>query len=150
MACHNLGMDLVGACEIDTKAREIYKRHFPDMPVWEDATKLNPSELPDFDLLVASCPCQSFSNAGKRGGISDARGQLFFEVMRVCESKQPRHILFENVPGLLSIDSGEVMRTILRLFDELHYDTTSSVFDAANFTAQSRKRVFITGRLRTS
>ena len=62
----------------------------------------NPDEMPDFDLLCAGFPCQSFSVAGKRLGFEDTRGTLFFEVARLLAAKRPAFFLLENVPGLLS------------------------------------------------
>lgn len=92
----------VGACEIDKYARSVYAKHFPNIRIWEDATKLNPKELPDFECLTAGFPCQSFSIAGARRGFEDTRGSLFFEIARIAKEKRPRYLLLENVKGLLS------------------------------------------------
>lgn len=69
---------------------------------YDDARKIDPNELPDFDLICGGFPCQSFSIAGKRGGFDDARGTLFFEIARIAAVKKPKYLLLENVPGLLS------------------------------------------------
>ena len=78
----------MGACEIDKYARQVYSRHFPNVRIWEDATKINPGELPDFDLLCAGFPCQTFSIAGKRLGFEESRGTLFFEIARIAKRKK--------------------------------------------------------------
>ena len=106
--------------------------------------------MPDFELICGGFPCQSFSIAGKRRGFDDTRGTLFFEIARIAAVKRPKYLLLENVPGLLSHDSGRTFATILSTLDELGYDVAWQVLNSANFhVAQSRKRVFIVGFLRT-
>ena len=83
LALLRAGVEIVGACEIDDYARQIYARHFPGVTIHRDATKINPHDLPDFDLLVGGFPCQAFSIAGKRRGFEDTRGTLFFEIARI-------------------------------------------------------------------
>ena len=87
------GHECVGSCEIDDNARKIYAKNFGHEPEWGDATKVNPEELPNFSILCAGFPCQSFSLAGHRGGFEDTRGTLFFEIIRIAREKQPS-ILF--------------------------------------------------------
>lgn len=107
---------------------------------YDDARKIDPNELPDLDLICGGFPCQSFSIAGKRGGFDDARGTLFFEIARIAAVKKPKYLLLENVPGLLSHDSGRTFATILGSLDELGYDVAWQVLNSANFrVAQSRK-----------
>lgn len=116
---------------------------------YNNARTINPDELPDFDLICAGFPCQSFSIAGKRGGFNDARGTLFFEIARIAAVKKPKYLLLENVPGLLSHDKGRTFAVILGTLDELGYDVSWQVLNSANFgVAQSRKRVYIIGFLR--
>lgn len=86
---------------------------------YDDARKIDPNELPDFDLICGGFPCQSFSIAGKRGGFDDARGTLFFEIARIAAIKKPKYLLLENVPGLLSHDQGRTFAAILSSLDEL-------------------------------
>jgi len=113
-----------------------------------DATKINTSELPEFDLLVGGFPCQAFSIAGKRKGFDDTRGTLFFEIARICRDKRPRYILLENVKGLLSHDNGETFKTILGVLTDIGYDIQWQVLNSKNFgVPQNRERVFIVGYL---
>ena len=113
---------------------------------YDDARKIDPNELPDFDLICGGFPCQSFSIAGKRGGFDDARGTLFFEIARIAAVKKPKYLLLENVPGLLSHDGGRTFAAILSTLDELGYDVVWEVLNSADFNvAQSRKRVYIVG-----
>lgn len=100
-------------------------------------------------LFAEGFPCQSFSIAGKRGGFDDARGTLFFEIARIANLKKPKYLLLENVPGLLSHDSGRTFAAILGALDELGYDVAWQVLNSADhYVAQSRKRVYIVGFLR--
>ncbi len=107
------------------------------------------SEIPDHDLLVGGFPCQAFSIAGKRGGFSDTRGTLFFEVARILRDKRPRYFILENVKGLLSHDGGKTFSTILGVLTDLGYDYQWQVLNSKNFgVPQNRERVFIVGNIR--
>ena len=136
----------IGFCEIDPYARRAYEAIYDTKGelFFEDARKIVPEELPDIDLICGGFPCQSFSIAGKRGGFEDARGTLFFEIARIARVKRPKYLLLENVPGLLSHDSGRTFATILGTLSELGYDVAWQVLNSADFgVPQSRKRVFL-------
>jgi len=138
----------VGYSEIDKYAVQIYQKHFPDHKNYGDATKINPAELSDFDLLVGGFPCQAFSIAGKRLGFGDTGGNLFFEIARILASKQPRLLLLENVKGLLSHNDGRTFKTIITTLAELGYCVEWQVLNSKNFgVPQNRERVFIVGHL---
>jgi len=157
-----LGWACVGNCEIDKHARKIYEANFDTANefFWPDATTLNTSTMPDFDVLVAGFPCQPFSVAGKQRGFEDGRGTLFFEIARILQAKQPRAFLLENVEGLVFHDKGRTLSTILddlaadvneqtRLSassDCLRYHVYWKVLNSKNFgVPQNRKRIFIVG-----
>lgn len=148
LALQNKGHEMVGACEIDKYARLIYRKHFPNVPLWEDATKIKPEELPDFDLLCAGFPCQAFSLAGRRLGFEDTRGTLFYEIARIAREKRPIYLFLENVKGLLYHDEGRTFTTIIQVFYELGYDIEWQVINSKYFVPQNRERVFIIGHLR--
>ncbi len=113
-----------------------------------DATKINAGELPDFDLLVGGFPCQAFSVAGKRKGFDDTRGTLFFDIARILSEKRPRHLVLENVKGLLSHDSGKTFQTIIGVLTDLGYFVEWQVLNSKDFgVPQNRERVFIVGHL---
>ena len=141
------GFQCVGHCEIDKYADASYRaihdireeeRYYPD------ARKIDPADLPDFDLLCGGFPCQPFPYAGQRRGFADARGTLFFEIARLAQAKQPRYLLLENVPGLLSHDHGKTFAAILSALDDLGYHVEWSVLNSKHFgVPQSRKRVFL-------
>jgi len=141
--------ECIGFCEIDKYANELLKKRFPNIPNFGDATKINPNELPDFDMLCGGFPCQSFSIAGKRRGFEDTRGTMFFEVARIIKVKRPKLVFLENVKGLLNHNKGETFKVILQTLEELGYRTQWMVFNSKFFgVPQNRERVFIIGSLR--
>ena len=149
LALKRNGVEIVGACEIDKYARSVYGKHFPGVKIYENATTINPKEIPDHDIFCAGFPCQAFSIAGKRRGFNDTRGTLFFEIQRIVKEKQPSILLLENVLGLLSHDKGQTFATILDTLDALRFDVEWQVLNSKNFgVAQNRERVFIVGHSR--
>ena len=138
----------IGYSEIDKYAVSIYQKHF-NHKNYGDITKINPAELPDFDLLVGGFPCQAFSVAGLCRGFDDTRGTLFFDIARILREKQPRLFLLENVKGLLSHDVGRTFKTIISTLTELGYDLQWQVLNSKDFgVPQNRSRIFIVGNLR--
>lgn len=139
----------IGYSEIDTHAIQTYERQFNGHTNYGDATTINPSRLPDFDLLVGGFPCQAFSIAGNRGGFDDTRGTLFFDVARIIKSKKPRFVVLENVKGLLSHGGGRTFQTIIGILADLGYDVEWKILNSKFFgVPQNRERVYIIGHLR--
>lgn len=140
--------DCVGFSEVDKYCNQLLSIKWPTVKNYGDATKINTTELPDFDLLVGGFPCQSFSIAGKRRGFDDTRGTLFFDVARILRDKKPRNVVLENVKGLLSHDGGRTFTTIIRVLSDLGYFVEWQVLNSKNFgVPQNRERVFIIGHL---
>ena len=140
--------ECIGYSEVDKYAIQTYEKHFQHKN-YGDATKINPSELPDFDMLCGGFPCQAFSIAGKRRGFQDTRGTLFFEIARIIKAKRPKIVWLENVKGLLNHDKGKTFRTIIQTLSELGYDVQWMVLNSKFFgVPQNRERVFIIGSLR--
>jgi DNA (cytosine-5)-methyltransferase 1 len=141
--------ECIGFSEIDKWANELLKRKFPKVKNYGDATKINPKELPDFEMLCGGFPCQSFSIAGQRLGFEDTRGTLFFDIARIIKVKRPRIVFLENVKGLLNHDNGRTFAVILATLDELGYNVEWEVLNSKYFgVPQNRERVFIIGHLR--
>lgn len=140
----------VGYSEIDKYAIQTFEHRFgKEVKNYGDATKLNTSELPDFDLLVGGFPCQAFSLAGKRAGFEDTRGTLIFDVVRVLRDKRPRHFILENVKGLLSHEGGKTFAAILEILTDTGYDVSWSIHNSKNYgVPQNRERVYLIGNLR--
>ncbi len=141
------GFQCVGHCEIDKYADASYRALHEvakEERYYQDARKIDPSDLPDFELLCGGFPCQAFSNAGKRRGFEDARGTLFFEIARLAEARRPAYLLLENVPGLLSHDKGRTFSTILATLNDLGYRVEWMVLNSKRFgVPQSRRRLFL-------
>ena len=98
------------------------------------------------DLFVGGSPCQSFSISGHRAGLDDARGTLFYDYARLVKEIQPKVFIYENVPGMLSHDSGNTFKTITEIFDSLNYDWKLKKMNSRDFgIPQNRNRIFIVG-----
>ena len=141
------GFRCVGHCEIDKYANASYEAIYEpgkEERYYHDATKIDPADLPDFDLLCGGFPCQTFSIAGRRKGFDDTRGTLFFEIARLAQSKRPSYLLLENVPGLLSHDKGRTFSVILATLNDLGYRVEWMVLNSKHFgVPQSRRRLFL-------
>jgi DNA (cytosine-5)-methyltransferase 1 len=114
-------------------------------------TKITEEMLDEYgpvDLLVGGTPCQSFSVAGLRGGLADPRGNLALRFVQLAAVMQPKWIVWENVPGVLSSGKGRDFGTFLGALGELGYGFAYRVLDAQWFgVAQRRRRVFVVGYL---
>jgi len=136
-------------CDNDKWAVQTYNKNFEENWKPADIKTIKAANIPDFDLLCAGFPCQSFSIAGKRRGFKDTRGTLFFEIARILGAKKPAYFLLENVKGLLNHEKGKTFRIILQTLDELGYDTQWMVLNSKFFgVPQNRERVFIIGNIR--
>lgn len=149
------GFETLGLVEIDKDAADTLKQNRPNWRVLnEDIAKISCLDLPEFfglqkgelDLLSGGAPCQSFSYAGKRLGLEDARGTLFYHYAKFLEQLQPKMFLFENVRGLLSHDHGRTYQTITDIFRSTGYTIDNRVLNAWNFgVAQKRERLITIG-----
>ena len=141
------------AVEWDKDAQYSYRENFPETPIFGDITEL--TEIPDHDLLTGGFPCQPFS-INKQSSVKkvydeeDNRSNLFLQLVRIAELKQPKYLLFENVAALASMknkDGGLVIEEIKYAFEQIGYNVDYRVYDAADFgVPQQRKRVFIIGK----
>lgn len=149
------GFDSIGLIEFDKYAADtlVYNR-----PKWrvinEDIAKISVLDLEeyfnikkgDLDLLSGGAPCQSFSYAGNRLGLEDARGTLFYHYAKFLEKLQPKMFLFENVKGMLNHDQGRTYNTITHIFSNAGYTIQSKVLNAWDYgVAQKRERLIIIG-----
>ncbi|MGB8480114.1 MAG: DNA (cytosine-5-)-methyltransferase [Acidobacteriaceae bacterium] len=113
-----------------------------------DFTQIGADDVGAIDLLAGGTPCQSFSIAGKRAGLDDARGNLTLEFARLADRLRPLWLVWENVPGVLSIDGGRTFGTFLGMLGQLGYGLAWRVLDAQHFgVPQRRRRVFVVGHL---
>ncbi len=157
VAWHHLGWEPVGFSEIEPFPAAVLKHRFPHVPNYGDMTKFEewPIEPGTVDLLVGGTPCQSFSVAGLRKGLEDPRGNLMLTYLAIAARLQPRWVVWENVPGVLSSNGGRDFGTFLGALGELGYGWAYRVLDAQyvrvgrwpRAVPQRRRRVFVVGRL---
>jgi len=144
------GFKSIGFCDNDKWASTLYKAYFQTNGeiFYDDIRTINTSELPDFDIICGGFPCQAFSIAGKRQGFEDARGSLFFDLIRILKDKRPRYFVFENVKGLLNHDNRQTFITVVKALSDLGYSVQWQVLNSKFFSVpQNRERVYIVGCL---
>jgi DNA (cytosine-5)-methyltransferase 1 len=143
-----LGWEAAAYSEIEPAPRAILAHHYPDTPLHGDFTTIRGDEYGAIDLLVGGTPCQDFSVAGLRAGLDGDRGNLSLEFLRLADRTRPRWLVWENVPGVLSIDGGRAFGAILGGLGELGYGVAYRILDAQHFgVPQRRRRVFVVGYL---
>lgn len=141
--------------EWDAFACKTYKANFPDSEdIHGDITLIEPSSIPDHDLLLAGFPCQPFSLAGvskknslgrAHGFLDKTQGTLFFNIVSILKEKKPKGFLLENVKNLRSHDGGRTYKVITGALRELGYFVHDRVIDASAWVPQRRQRVFLVG-----
>jgi len=147
VAWEQLGFRPAWFAEIDPFCSALLAHRHPGVPNLGDFTTIEESSRP-IDLLAGGTPCQSFSLAGRRGGLEDARGNLAIEFCQLAGRLRPRWIVWENVPGVLSSNGGRDFGSIVGALAELGYGCAWRVLDAQFFgVPQRRRRVFVVGHL---
>ncbi len=151
VAWNPLGFKAVGFSEIEKFPCEVLKYHYPTVTNYGSITDLHENEQyrsEQFDVLVGGTPCQSFSVAGRQNGLADERGKLLFSYLRILAEKQPRWMVWENVPGVLSTNKGRDFGAFLYALGKCGYGYAYRVLDAQYFgVPQRRRRVFVVGYL---
>ena len=148
VAWHSLGWTPWAFAEVDSFPSAVLAHHYPHVPNLGDITKWEQWPDATIDILVGGTPCQSFSVAGKRGGMDDARGKLALSFSAIAGRYKPRYVVWENVPGVLSSGGGRDFGAFLGSLVELGYGVCYRVLDAQYFgVAQRRRRVFVVGHL---
>ena len=146
------GFEIPVANEFDKKIWDTFKVNHPNTHLIEgDIRNVTKDDIEHYisdeiDGIIGGPPCQSWSEAGSLKGIEDARGQLFFEYIRILKEFKPKFFLAENVSGMLANRHSEAVKNILHLFDEAGYDVSLTLVNAKNYgVAQERERVFYIG-----
>jgi len=147
------GWSVLAGNDCDQPAGETFRLNFPEASFFEGSISelfaedifgecdLEQGEL---DCLLGGPPCQSFSYNNHQRTAADARARLFEDYLRLVEKIQPKTLLMENVPGILTIDGGSVIEDIVTRLGELDYDSAVDIISAEEFgTPQTRRRVFI-------
>ncbi len=144
----NAGFKTVMANEYDKKICPTFRANFPDVLLSdEDIRKLPSSAFPDnIDGIIGGPPCQSWSEGGALRGIEDARGQLFYEYIRILKDKQPYFFVAENVSGMLAERHSEAVKGFMKLFDEAGYYVNLKMLNANDYDVpEDRDRIFYIG-----
>lgn len=136
----------VYANEYDKWAQKTYTVNWEDTHLdTSDICDINPKDIPDIDILLGGFPCQSFSVAGKQLGFNDARGTMFFEMMRFVDAKHPSVVFAENVKNLQTHDKGNTFKVIREQLEESGYTVRYKVMNAKDYgnIPQNRERIYI-------
>ena len=100
----------------------------------------------ELDILVGGSPCQSFSTYGKKLGLEDARGTLFYDYARIIQETNPKIFIYENVAAIRTNDNGRTWETMLSVWESLGYKIFPEILNAVDFDhPQLRRRMFIVG-----
>jgi len=136
--------ECVLASDINQGIQKIYKENYGLAPQG-DIKDIKTDKIPDFDVLCAGFPCQPFSIAGNKEGFQDKeKGNLFYEILRIIDAKQPPMCILENVKNLHTHDDGNTFKTIEKELRDRSYTVTSKVLNAVDFgSPQARQRIFI-------
>lgn len=145
---HNAGFHTVIANEFDPKICPTFRKNFPDTHLIEgDIRWVSAERFPkQVTGIIGGPPCQSWSEAGTLKGINDARGQLFYEYIRILKTVKPLFFVAENVSGMLAKRNKKAVREFIRLFGEAGYDVNLKMLNANDFDVpEDRDRVFYVG-----
>lgn len=145
---HKAGFRTILANEMDSKICPTFRANFPDTVLVEgDIRKISENEFPkDIVGIIGGPPCQSWSEGGSLRGIEDARGQLFYDYIRILKAVKPLFFVAENVSGMLAKRNSEAVTSFLRLFGEVGYDVNLKMLNANDFDVpEDRDRIFYIG-----
>jgi len=146
LAFSDAGFEIVAQVEIDGSCNKLLEKRYPDTRRYTDVREVGKRNLPSANVIVGGFPCQDLSVAGKREGLAGERSGLWYEFARVIDELEPKWVVIENVPGLLSSEGGRDFAIIIRWLAERGYGVSWRVLDAQYFgVPQRRRRVFIVG-----
>lgn len=142
------GFDVPVANEYDSTIWATFEANHPNTKLIRgDIRNIDAKDFPsDVDGIIGGPPCQSWSEAGSLRGIEDARGQLFYDYIRILREVKPKFFLAENVSGMLANRHSQAVQNIIEMFNETGYNTTLTLVNAKDYgVAEERKRVFYIG-----
>ena len=147
LGLENLGLSCVGFSEIDKYAERTYREFFgQEEKNHGDLMKINPADLPDFDLMIAGFPCQSFSVIGQRKGMNDHRGQIIYGLIKIMNARNLPYFILENVKGLVNHEGGKTLKIILEELDKIGYEVYHRVLNSLDYgVPQMRERIYFVG-----
>ncbi|MDR2547522.1 MAG: DNA cytosine methyltransferase [Lachnospiraceae bacterium] len=140
------GHDIIWANDLYSDAVETYRANLGNHVICKDIFTIDENEVPDCDIIIGGFPCQGFSVANTKRNINDERNQLYKQLMRIINAKQPKFFLAENVKGIFSLAKGEVLKMILNDLSCIGYKVQVKILNAADYgVPQLRQRVFFIG-----
>ena len=147
------GIESIGLVEINKWACETLRHNRPNWNViQEDIIKVTEQGIRKYigsqevDIVSGGYPCQPFTTIGKRLGLEDVRGTMFYHFAKVLEELKPKIFVAENVKGLVNHDKGKTLKTMINVFSDVGYNVQYQVLNSVNYeVAQKRERVFIVG-----
>lgn len=147
LGLEKLGMECVGFSEIDKLSEKTYRQFFGEQEInYGDLMKIKPDVLPEFDLMIAGFPCQSFSVIGQRKGMNDNRGQIIFGLKKILKSRNIKYFILENVKGLTNHEGGKTLQIILEELDKTGYKVYHRVLNSLHYgVPQMRERIYFVG-----
>lgn len=147
LGLESCGLKCMAYSEIDENPVNTYKLFFGEKEInLGDLTKIDCNNIPNFDIMIAGFPCQTFSILGKRKGFNDLRGQVIYSLMKILSEKKVKYFIMENVKGLVNHNSGKTIKTILDEFNKINYKVEWKVLDSQNYgVPQMRERVYFVG-----
>ncbi len=149
LALEELGHTCVFASELNQDLQKLYSANFKETPIFGDITKIRVDKIPKHDILCAGFPCQPFSQAGKRLGFGEARGNLFNHIMDILYEHKPQYVILENVQNLKTHDYGNTWEIIRSRLNEL-YEVKEAILSPHQFgIPQHRSRIYIVCKLKT-
>lgn len=141
------GLSCAGFSEIDNQSEATYRKFFGEKEInYGDVTKIEPEKLPDFEMMIAGFPCQTFSVIGQRKGMRDLRGQIIFSLIQIIVAKNLKFFILENVKGLTNHDNGNSFKIILQELEKAGYKVFYQVLNSVNYgVPQMRERIYFVG-----
>lgn len=140
------GMKCEWQVEFDKNCQNILRKHWSETELFDDVRTVGKHNLEPVGVICGGFPCQDVSVAGKRAGLAGERSGLWSEFARIIDELEPKWVVIENVPGLLSSNRGRDFATVVRWLAERGYGVAWRILDSQYFgVAQRRRRVFIVG-----
>ena len=147
LGLEQIGLSCVGFSEIDRQAEKTYRKFFGEDEInYGDLTKIDIKKLPDFEMMIAGFPCQTFSVIGQRKGMGDERGQIIFSLIKIMLAKNIKYFILENVKGLTNHDNGNSLKVILEELKKAGYKVFHQVLNSVDYgVPQMRERIYFVG-----
>lgn len=142
------GLQCIGYSDTSRLAKRTYElmHDTANETYYYNLKRIKTESLPEYDMLIAGFPCQSFSVIGRKDGFSDLRGQIIFHIAHILEETKPKCFLLENVKGLVTHDKGQTLKIILEELNRVGYNIQYKVLTSLDYgVPQMRQRVYFIG-----